>query len=189
MPIFYYLREISRTDQEENLFVRIDRIIEAAAHGMMEGGFHTPNHRWAIASSLIECAVIYEDENMRRCAEQYLSEGIDCNSDGEYSEKSAGNYNRVNNDAMITLAEVTGDSSYEEYVIRNLRMMLHYWEPDGSVFTANSARFDKDLLMYPTDYYTEYMLMAERHQIREFYEMANTIIEICEKRICWHRIV
>lgn len=182
MPIFYYLREISRTDQEENLFVRIDRIIEAAAHGMMEGGFHTPNHRWAIASSLIECAVIYEDENMRRCAEQYLSEGIDCNSDGEYSEKSAGNYNRVNNDAMITLAEATGDSSYEEYVIRNLRMMLHYWEPDGSVFTANSTRFDKDLLMYPTDYYTEYMLMAERHQIPEFYEMANTIIEICEKK-------
>ena len=76
MPVFFYLQGISRTDQEEELFVRIGRIIEVAAHGMMEGGFHTPNHRWAIASSLIECAVIYEDENLRSCAEEYLIEGI-----------------------------------------------------------------------------------------------------------------
>ena len=82
---------------------------------------------------------------------------------------------------MITLAEATGDASYEEYVIRNLRMMLHYWEPDDSVFTANSTRFDKDRLMYPTDYYTEYMLMAQRHGITEFYEMANSIIDICKR--------
>jgi hypothetical protein len=83
---------------------------------------------------------------------------------------------------MITLAEATGDASYEDHVVRNLHMMLHYWEPDGSVFTANSTRFDKDRLMYPTDYYTEYMLMAERHDVPEFYEMLNTIIDICRKK-------
>ena len=44
MPVFYYLKGISRTDQEEELFVRINLIIGAAAHGMMEGGFHSPNH-------------------------------------------------------------------------------------------------------------------------------------------------
>ena len=36
-------------------------------------------------------------------------------------------------------------------------MMLTYWEPDDSVFTANSTRFDKDRLIYPKDYYMEYL--------------------------------
>ncbi|WP_026489654.1 hypothetical protein [Butyrivibrio sp. XBB1001] len=185
MPIFFFLRDVcgdKRTDKEEEIYKIIEGIIRKASRGIMTGGFHTPNHRWAIASTLMECYKIYGDEDMKRCAERYLAEGIDCNEDGEYAEKSAGNYNRVNNDAMITLAEATGDKTYEEYVIRNLRMMLHYWEPDDSVFTANSTRFDKDRLMYPTDYYTEYMLMAQRHGIPEFYEMCNYIIDVCKRR-------
>ena len=185
MPIFFFLRDIrddERSENEEKIFSIIDGIIERAANGIITGGFHTPNHRWAIASTLMECWKIYGNEDMKKCAERYLAEGIDCNADGEYAEKSAGNYNRVNNDAMITLSEATGDKSYEEHVIRNLHMMLHYWEPDDSVFTANSTRFDKDRLMYPTDYYTEYMLMAVRHGIPEFYEMANSIIDICRKK-------
>ena len=185
MPTFFFLRDVrgdNRTDKEDEIFKIIDGIIGRAAKGIMTGGFHTPNHRWAIASTLMECYKIYGDEAMKTCAERYLAEGIDCNEDGEYAEKSAGNYNRVNNDAMITLAEATGDASYEELVVRNLKMMLHYWEPDDSVFTANSTRFDKDRLMYPTDYYTEYMLMAERHGVPEFYEMCNSIIDICQRR-------
>ncbi|MBE5831789.1 MAG: hypothetical protein E7306_08635 [Butyrivibrio sp.] len=185
MPHFFYLRDVvgdKRTKEEDEIFSILNEIIRKAALGIMTGGFHTPNHRWAIASTLMECSKIYGNEDMATCAKKYLAEGIDCNEDGEYAEKSAGNYNRVNNDAMITLAESTGDASYEEHVVRNLRMMLHYWEPDGSVFTANSTRFDKDRLMYPTDYYTEYMLMAEKHNIPEFYEMLNTIIDICRKK-------
>ncbi len=185
MPFFFYLKDVKgdkRTDKENEIFDAISTIIEKAAKGIMTGGFHTPNHRWAIASTLMECSVIYNNQEMADCANKYLAEGIDCNEDGEFSEKSAGNYNRVNNDAMITLAEATKDASYEDYVIRNLHMMLHYWEPDGSVFTANSTRFDKDRLSYPTDYYTEYVLMAKRHNIPEFYDMANTIIDICQKK-------
>ena len=183
MPTFFFLRDVrgdKRTDKEDEIYRIIEQIVGKAAKGIMTGGFHTPNHRWAIASTLYECYKIYGDEAMKTCAERYLAEGIDCNEDGEYAEKSAGNYNRVNNDAMITLAEATGDASYEEHVVRNLKMMLHYWEPDDSVFTANSTRFDKDRLMYPTDYYTEYMLMAVRHGVPEFYEMCNSIIDICK---------
>ncbi|WP_022778000.1 hypothetical protein [Butyrivibrio sp. AE3009] len=185
MPHFFYLKDIKaakRTDKEDQIFTALNEIIRDAAKGIMTGGFHTPNHRWAIASTLMECSKIYDSKEMADCANRYLAEGIDCNEDGEYAEKSAGNYNRVNNDAMITLAEATGDKSYEDHVIRNLHMMLHYWEPDGSIFTANSTRFDKDRLSYPTDYYTEYVLMAQRHDIPEFYDMANTIIDICLKK-------
>ena len=185
MPFFFYLRDVvgdKKTKEEQEIFDTISGIIEKAAKGIVTGGFHTPNHRWAIASTLMECAKIYNNDDMVKRANEYLAEGIDCNEDGEFAEKSAGNYNRVNNDAMITLAEATGDKKYEEYAVRNLHMMLHYWEPDGSVYTANSTRFDKDRLSYPTDYYTEYMLMGQRHNIPEFYEMCNTIIDICQKK-------
>lgn len=185
MPFFFYLRDVvgdKKTAEEQEIFDVMNGIIEKAAKGIVTGGFHTPNHRWAIASTLMECAKIYGDESMVKRANEYLAEGIDCNEDGEFAEKSAGNYNRVNNDAMITLSEATGDKKYEEYAVRNLKMMLHYWEPDDSVFAANSTRFDKDRLNYPTDYYTEYMLMGQRHNVPEFYEMCNKIIDICQKK-------
>lgn len=183
MPSYYYLkRQESITEKEQAILDLEDAILRKAAHGIAEGGFHTPNHRWAITSSLLELWKLYGGEELKERAEQYLAEGIDCNEDGEYAEKSAGNYNRVNNDAMITIGEVTGDPSWDKYVIRNLHMMLHYWEPDGSVFTANSTRWDKDNLMYPTDYYYEYMMMGVRHQIPEFLRMANTIMDICRER-------
>ena len=68
-----------------------------------------------------------------------LKEGNDCNEDGEYAERSAGNYNRINNDAMIMLAVATGDESYYAPVLRNLEMMLTYIDPDDSIFTNNST--------------------------------------------------
>ena len=83
---------------------------------------------------------------------------------------------------MILLSEATGDPSYEQNAIRNLRMMLTYWEPDDSVFTANSTRFDKDRLIFPKDYYMEYLKMGMKYEIPEFLQMCNTIFEIVDRR-------
>ncbi len=172
------------TAGEQEIHKRLEKIIEDGANGMLLGGFHTPNHRWAIASILMACSRYFDSERMEEAAYTYLKEGIDCNADGEYSEKSAGNYNRINNDAMMLLSEVTGDNSYEQNVLRNLFMMLNYIEPDGSIFTANSTRFDKDLLIYPTDYYMEYLRMGIKYNIPEFLKMCNSIFTfVDEKRI------
>ena len=137
------------TPGETVLLEKLDAIIHDGGRGLLEGGFHTPNHRWAIAALLATCGKLYGEADLVQAADAYLLEGIDCNADGEYSEKSAGNYNGVNNQAMLLLADALGDDSYEQHVIRNLRMMLTYWEPDDSIFTANSTRFDKDRLVYP----------------------------------------
>ncbi|MDE5591073.1 MAG: hypothetical protein K2J60_18360, partial [Acetatifactor sp.] len=167
---------------EREILERVETIVESGARGMLEGGFHTPNHRWAIASVLMTCAGLFDCKEMETAAFTYLNEGIDCNEDGEFAEKSAGNYNRVNNDAMIMLSEATGDASYEQHAIRNLRMMLNYWEPDESVFTANSTRFDKDRLMYPKDYYMEYLNMGMKYNIPEFLQMCNSIFEMVDRK-------
>lgn len=167
---------------EKEILERVETIVESGARGMLEGGFHTPNHRWAIASVLMTCGRLFDCKEMETAAFTYLNEGIDCNEDGEFAEKSAGNYNRVNNDAMIMLSEATGDSSYEQNAIRNLKMMLTYWEPDESVFTANSTRFDKDRLVYPKDYYMEYLNMGMKYNIPEFLQMCNSIFEMVDRK-------
>ncbi len=189
LPVYQYLKgradrggEESLTAQEQIILEKTAHIVRQGAYGLLEGGFHTPNHRWAIASVLMACSRLFDCDEMEQAAFSYLNEGIDCNEDGEFAEKSAGNYNRVNNDAMIMLSEATGDPSYERNAIRNLRMMLTYWEPDDSVFTANSTRFDKDRLIYPKDYYMEYLKMGVKYDIPEFLQMCNSIFDIVDRR-------
>lgn len=179
LPVYRYLRKLQvRTDGEQLLMQRMGKIIHAGGRGLLEGGFHTPNHRWAIAGLLAQCGKLFNEPDLTEGAYAYLIEGIDCNEDGEYSEKSAGNYNGVNNEAMLLLADALGDDSYEQHVIRNLHMMLTYWEPDDSIFTANSTRFDKDRLVYPDGYYFFYLYLGVKYQIPEFIAMANDIFRI-----------
>ena len=189
LPVYQYLRGRKEgrigsalTAEESGILEKMELILRRGAQGLLEGGFHTPNHRWAIASVLMSCSGLFDSSKMEEAAYTYLNEGIDCNEDGEFAEKSAGNYNRINNDAMIMLTEATGDESYERNAVRNLRMMLTYWEPDDSIFTANSTRFDKDRLVYPRDYYMEYLKMGMKYDIPEFLQMCNTIFEIVDRR-------
>ena len=169
----YLLKQENLTDGEALLKSRLEAIIHLGGRGLLEGGFHTPNHRWAIAGLLAQCGKIFGEQDLIDGAQIYLNEGIDCNEDGEYSEKSAGNYNGVNNQAMLFLADALGDDSFEQHVIRNLHMMLTYWEPDDSIFTANSTRFDKDRLVYPDGYYFFYLYLGVKYAIPEFIAMAN----------------
>ncbi len=179
LPALRYLKRLETlTPEEQLLHNKMDKIVHAGGRGLLEGGFHTPNHRWAIASLLAACGKLYGEEDLTQAAQVYLNEGIDCNKDGEYSEKSAGNYNGVNNEALLLLAQALGDNSFEQHVIRNLRMMLTYWEPDDSVFTANSTRFDKDRLVYPDGYYWSYVYLGAKYSIPEFGAMANYIFQI-----------
>ena len=179
LPAYQYLRQQAALSEGEAVLKdRLEKIIHLGGRGLLEGGFHTPNHRWAIAGLLAQCGKLFGEEDLTQAAFQYLNEGIDCNADGEYSEKSAGNYNGVNNQAMLFLADALGDDSYEQHVIRNLRMMMTYWEPDDSIFTANSTRFDKDRLVYPDGYYFFYLYIGTKYQIPEFIAMANYIFGI-----------
>lgn len=179
LPAAQYLRTLAHpTDGELLLSQRLEKIIHKGGRGLLEGGFHTPNHRWAIAAMLAQCGKLFNEEDLTAAAAAYLKEGIDCNEDGEYSEKSAGNYNAVNNTAMLFLADALNDARYEQPVIRNLKMMLTYWEPDDSIFTANSTRFDKDRLVYPDGYYFFYLYLGKKYNIPEFISMANYAFDV-----------
>lgn len=129
------------------------------------GGFHTPNHRWGITAALMQGANLFaEDEEfaakLLKRAGQYLAEGIDGSAEGEYAERSTGNYNAVVNNAMMAMYEESGDNVYLGYVARNLHMMLTYIDPDDTIFTQNSTRQDQGKADYPDKYFYQYLYMA-----------------------------
>ncbi len=156
---------------------RLRALILKAGDGMAAGGFHTPNHRWAIAAALSSCYTIGGNEKHRSRAEDYLREGIDGTREGEYAERSAGNYNMVNNDQMIILAAERADPVYLGFARRNLEMMLTYIEPDGSVFTNNSTRQDRGVKTWLDNYYFNYLYLGEKLKLPGFLAVARRIMD------------
>lgn len=176
------LIKYGNTDKTTNLSNGFLSIIKPAIIGVMNGGFHTPNHRWAITASLLQCSNIFKDDApfsvaLKSRANQYLAEGIDCNADGEYAEKSTGNYNAVVNSAFISCYEETSDPSFIEYVRKNLQMMLSYIEPDDTIFTQSSTRQDKGKKQYADNYFYQFLYLADLLNISEFDSAAHKLIK------------
>lgn len=148
-------------------------IMKRAAAAIRDGGFHTPNHRWGICAALMQAAQLFADDaefskSLMDRTVLYLQEGIDGNSEGEYAERSTGNYNAVVNNAMMALYQCTKDTDYLGYVERNLNMMLYYVEPDDTIFTQNSTRQDQGKKMYMTKYFYQYLYLLAYNETEGF---------------------
>ena len=139
-------------------------IMRMAAEAIRDGGFHTPNHRWGICAALMQAANLFADDTefakslMDRTV-LYLQEGIDGNSEGEYAERSTGNYNAVVNNAMMAMYQCSKDVKYLGYVERNLNMMMYYIEPNDMVFTQNSTRQDQGKEIFMDKYLYQYLYL------------------------------
>lgn len=139
-------------------------IMRMAAEAIRDGGFHTPNHRWGICAALMQAAKLFADDTefakslMDRTV-LYLQEGIDGNSEGEYAERSTGNYNAVVNNAMMAMYQCSKDVKYLGYVERNLNMMMYYIEPNDMVFTQNSTRQDQGEEIFMDKYLYQYLYL------------------------------
>lgn len=139
-------------------------IMRMAAEAIRDGGFHTPNHRWGICAALMQAAKLFADDaefskSLMDRTVLYLQEGIDGNSEGEYAERSTGNYNAVVNNAMMAMYQCSKDVKYLGYVERNLNMMMYYIEPNDMVFTQNSTRQDQGEEIFMDKYLYQYMYL------------------------------
>lgn len=157
-------------------------IMHKALDAIREGGFHTPNHRWGITAALLQGSNLFAAEKefaagLKNRAEQYLAEGIDGDEDGEYAERSTGNYNAVVNNAMMAMYQETGNEAFLGYVERNLSMMLTYMDPDDTIFTQNSTRQDQGKLEYADKYFYQYLYMCSRERNPAFDGAAHKIIK------------
>jgi hypothetical protein len=141
---------------------KIYKVMEILGNGLINGGHRTPNHRWMMAASAANIYNFTGNEELRTLAERYLDEGIDIDEYGEFTERSPGMYNEVNDRAMFELArEMERDDLYD-HLRANMDLLFKYIEPDGTIFTQNSARKDKGendpgMAWYPSVYFNIYL--------------------------------
>jgi hypothetical protein len=137
----------------------VERFIRRAAPGMCTGGFHTPNHRWVIASALAQSLALFPDLEAAATIEAYLLEGIDVDAEGFFIERSIGVYDAVNTRAWLLLAENWDlPSRALDAVRRNLRLDLHLLHGDGTAETGLSHRQDYGHRTVPTGLIPCYLL-------------------------------
>ena len=117
--------------------------VRTAATGMIERGFHTPNHRWVVVSALAQAMKLFPEIDATAYAERILAETIDMNEDGEYSERSNGAYNAVCNQSLIHIADYMDKPEMLDLVRRNLNMMVKMFYPNGTIYTSVSGRQDR----------------------------------------------
>lgn len=149
--------------------------IEAAAEGMLNGGFHTPNHRWVLVSALALLHTILGDDRLRHEAEHYLAEGIDSDEFGEYAERSVGVYNTAVNRSLLIAAAELQRPDLLQYVAVNLDSVQRYWEPDDTLYTLGSRRQDYGTEARPLAYYDNYLLAGRRLDNPEYLYLADRI--------------
>lgn len=181
MASYDLLKKYGTNEKTEVLADKFLIILKDALLGILNGGFHTPNHRWAITAALMQGCRLQKGQEIvkdyQERIQEYLAEGIDGNEDGEYAERSTGNYNAVVNMALITMYEESKDESYLQYVKRNLEMMLTYVDPDDTIFTQNSTRQDQGVASYLDLYFYQYLYMASFYKNELFDGVAHKIIK------------
>ncbi len=162
---------------KDKLYDTLRHIGEALIHE----GFHTPNHRWVISSALSMINRLMPDPRYIDRINEYLAEHIDCNEEGEFSERSAGGYNEINNRAMLLLAENLNQPELLEHVRRNLNLMRAFIHSDCSIFTENSTRQDKGTAPFAEKYAYQYLLCGSALKDRELQAIGVRLLDDCIK--------
>ncbi|MGW7540232.1 hypothetical protein ACWGKQ_03775 [Streptomyces sp. NPDC054770] len=137
-------------------------IAGAATTSLLTGGVHTPNHRWELSAALARLHRSFPDDRLLDRVEEWLAEGVDIDTEGLYSERSAVYASLVTNPSLLLLAEVLGRSDLLDAVERNLATTLDLIRPDGMVETVHSRRQDQKLSFPLWPYLPHYRLLAIR---------------------------
>ncbi len=138
--------------QWRTLAALLAQFVRRAVPGIAAGGFHTPNHRWVIASALAQAAALWPDLAAEPTIAAYLAEGIDIDPEGAYIERSVGVYDAVCDRSLLLLADCrpADAPSLRAAVRANLDFDLHLLHGDGSAETGLSHRQDYGTRSVPT---------------------------------------
>ncbi|EFL36831.1 conserved hypothetical protein [Streptomyces viridochromogenes DSM 40736] len=137
-------------------------IAGAASGSLLTGGIHTPNHRWELCAALARLHRSFPDDRLLDRVEEWLSEGVDIDAEGLYSERSANYAAHVSNPSLLLLAGVLGRADLLDAVERNLATTLDLIRPDGTVETVLSRRQDQNHPFPLAPYLPHYRLLAIR---------------------------
>ena len=181
-PWLEFLRKIHLKGQEKEILENLEYFLKRASIALQSGGFHTANHRWVNASALAKLGNLFNNEKCKKAAEEYLEEGIDCNEDGLFSEKSIGVYNPICASAMLILAEELKKPELMNYVIKALEFALYFLEKDGTILNTFSLRQDRELRRPAFGYYHLFKRMSVLKNEGRYAQAADCIFENGSKK-------
>ncbi|MBI1389033.1 MAG: hypothetical protein GC154_11350 [bacterium] len=133
---------LARMAGDHDIESALEPFLRLAAEGLRKGGVHTPNHRWVVSSALAQLNELYPDEGNLKRIDEWLSEGIDVDEDGQFTEKSTTIYNAVCDRAFVVMAHKLKRPGLLDPVRRNLSGMLYLLHSNGGVVTEISSRQD-----------------------------------------------
>jgi hypothetical protein len=147
--------------RELDQFVRIISIfMNKAGEMFLTGGVHTPNHRWVVSSALSYLYFLYGVESYKLKVQEWISEGIDIDDDGQFSERSMGVYSPIIANCLLDIAVYMNMPSFFSMLEKHLDMTSYYLLPNGLIENVSSRRQDQ-YSEYPAfRYYRAYRFMA-----------------------------
>lgn len=146
---------------------RVEDYTRRMAAGTATGGFHTPNHRWVIASALAQVRALLPDADHSDTIRAYLAEGFDIDAEGTYIERSVSVYDGVTDRSLMLLAANWPDDTTRQAaldaVAANLDFDLHLLHADGTAETGLSRRQDYGTRTVPTSLIAPALMVAVLH--------------------------
>ncbi len=164
--------------QLTSINAKLAKFLLSTVEALSTGGIHTPNHRWVVSSALAQLNALFPNPKYVDRLDDWLGEGVFCDADGQFEERSTGIYSRVVDNALITMARLLQRPQLLEPVRRNLAMNIFYMHPNGELETVGSRRQDQTMDAWISNYYLQYRYMAIHDQNRQFAAVARLAEQI-----------
>ena len=158
-PVYVVLKRLDRPGIKATID-SIEKFFRNAGKCLATGGIHTANHRWVVCSALARLNSFFPDQKYVDRADEWLSEGIDIDPDGQYAERSVSIYSPTVNNMLMITALLLNKTELLDMVRKNLDMTLYYIQPGGEVLTDASGRQDNARIGYVNAYYFNYRYFA-----------------------------
>jgi len=173
-PVFVILKRLERPGIE-SLLNKMSRFFFNAGKCLLVGGIHTPNHRWVVCSALARLNSFFPSQTYVDRIDEWLSEGIDIDPDGQYTERSVSIYSPVCDNMFLNTGRLLDRPELFYVVRKNLEMTLYYIQPGGEVLTDASGRQDAARTGYVNHYYYSYRYFAIKDKNPVYSAVCNLI--------------
>lgn len=154
---------------------KLETFIRRAGEALITGGIHTPNHRWVVSAALARCNHLHPDPRYVARIDQWLAEGIDLDSEDQFTERSTGVYDAVSDWAFMTMACFLNRPALYEPVRKNLEANLYLLHPNDEMVTDISHRQDLFQRTSVARYYWHYRFMAHHDRNGRFASVVDYI--------------